>query len=169
MDIGKKVLKDIKSRKLDLCESYTERIKTSKNYGLLCAMFFKGDDWALRNNFPGLDLLRIHKEGIQKHHLMVDSEGDFLNLQKVAFFGLSKNRLFYDQYHVGSVTVRHDSKIIVSAKDNSIVYLTCLDNSDIDVEVKDSAKVTVFCIGEGVKIKSTGNIKVIKKNEFSTL
>ncbi|AQX84050.1 hypothetical protein AYC65_03005 [Elizabethkingia bruuniana] len=115
-----------------------------------CEMFFKGSDWAMENDFPSLGLLRKYKTTFL-YGLYTDAKVKKENAKQIGFFGESESELEYNEYNIGEIYIRHKSHVKITAKDNSIVYVTIADGVTVEIEAEENAKVTVFQYGGTVK------------------
>lgn len=162
MKVGKEIA--LEAKKSNLCQPWFKEMMGVTNYERLAKMYFDGSDWAMEKDFPNVELLRKHKGGIEPHNLLVDVIGRYDNFSKVAFFGNSDIECVYTDYQVAQIYVRHDSKMQLTAKYNSIVYVNILDNAELVIDCQDNAQVIVFEYGNNTKIAYKGNVKVKPSN-----
>ncbi|MCW0507940.1 hypothetical protein [Riemerella anatipestifer] len=132
------------AKKQRLCEEWYNEMLSSPTLETLCRMFFKGDDWALKNNFPSEKMLYYFRGETEQYGLFLDAFGKVETMPKMAFFGYSNVELNYGDFSVSSLILRGNSKGKITAKDYSVVFVTVLDNAEVVVEEQDHAKVKIF-------------------------
>lgn len=145
--------------KLKLCKEWQEKMKNDSSLENLCKMYFDGDDWSMENNFPDLNILREFKGKSDIFGIHTDFIGSNQNEFEAAYFGDSVVSLLYNNYSVGKLILRHNTKARIQTKDNAKLFINILDNAEVEIEAKDNSSVTVFCYGNH-NVKSIGNVKV---------
>lgn len=147
--------------KQGVCKEWAEKIKTA-TIEELSKMFFLGSDWALKNNFPSVELLE--KYNAEQYGLIYNGTGLY-SMEKLAFFGNSNANIVYSGFDVADVYLRHNSKVEICASGNAIVYVTICDDAEIDVNKKDES--TVFVTRYSGIIK--GTVTQIKEYGYGKL
>lgn len=158
MILGKEILLEVKKNKIPLCAEISGKLRTLTQFSQLAELYFKGDDWALKNNFPSAELVRTYKGGISPYGLLVDDNKSYQNIRNIAFFGKSESELNYKAFSVGLIIVRHDSTLKLKVSDNAVVYLNLLDNAKVEIECTGNGKVQIFHYGGNFSY--SGNVKV---------
>ena len=133
-----------KAKALNICNEWHEKMLKHQDMKYFCEMYFKGDDWAMEHDFPTLPLLQKYKGQTEENGLYLDYKGTIKNKSHLAFFGTSEIVLEYDNFAVGLVNIRHDSKAKIIAKDHAIITINVLDNAQIEIEQDPMAKVFVY-------------------------
>lgn len=149
----------IKADELGICKEWSEKMKNNASLGHFCKLYFLGDDWAMENDFPTLELLRKYK-GTEAFGLYTDNKSSFENVQNLAFFGNSEVDLEYNGFEVGYLNIRHDSKVKIKVKDNAILMINLLDNAEVEIDNLGMGKVSVYQYSENAKVKYQGNVEV---------
>lgn len=159
-------MKDIinRAKELGICREWAEKMENNATLEHFCKLYFLGDDWARENDFPSLDLLRKYK-GTEVFNLYADCKDKFVNIQNLAFFGNSEVELEYNNFAVGYLNIRHDSKAKIKIKDNAILTINLMDNAQIDIEADKNATISVYQYGEHSKVNYQGNVDV-KPSKF---
>lgn len=145
--------------KLNLCREWQEKMKNDSSLENLCKMYFDGDDWSMENDFPDLNILREFKGKSDGFGIHTDYIGSNKSEFEAAYFGDSIVVLIYDQFSIGKLILRHNTKVKIQTKDNAKLFINLLDNAEVEIEAKDNSSVTVFCYGNH-NVKSIGNVKV---------
>ena len=162
MNIGKEIA--LEAKKYELCQPWSKRMLKITQFKDLVDMYFKGDDWSMKNDFPRIDTLRKYKGAILPYHLYVDDNGHHKNLSLGAFFGTSKASLSFNDYDVSKLIVRHNSKLTIVASGRAIVNISLLDGAEVQIDCIDDAKVLVFDYGKNTRIICKGQVKIIESN-----
>lgn len=148
-----------KAKRIGMSLPCKERMYSDLSIKNLCQMYFDGDDWSMENDFPSLSILKEFIGKSEPFGIYTDFIGDIVNLEEVAFFGNSEVNLKYNGFSVGNIIARHNTKMNVSALGNSILFITILDEAEVNIECSEKATVTVFRKGRR-DIKSIGNVSV---------
>jgi len=157
------------ARKAKLCKPWLTEMSKVEDVKSLCEMYFKGDDWAMEKDFPNLNTLRKYKDESEAHGLHTDFKGTvgFVNgiQQNAAFFGKSDASVDCAPFTTGTIIVRHDSKVKISAPANVFLLVNLLDNAFVEVEAGENSKVTIYQYGSESNFRITGNVEV-KEGKF---
>ncbi len=149
------------AKKQELCDEWHQDMLQNPTLENLCEMFFKGDDWAMDNNFPTPEMLRAFPETAQ-YGLFVDTSYQGNAPQRIAFFGDSDAVLDSDGYQVSEIYLRQNSKLKITAKGVSKIFITVLDNAVIEAETMQNARIVIFDKRKEGADDLKGNIKVVK-------
>ena len=165
MNIGKEIA--IEAKKFGLCAEWYKRMLAVTNYQQLAEMYFDGDDWSMEKDFPSIELLRKHKGAILPYRMVVDSVLEkFKNCLRIAFFGNCDAEITYTDYSVGTVIVRHQSKVKISAFGSSKVFINILDDAEVEVEAIENSEVIIYQYSASSKFTISGNVEV-KESDFN--
>ncbi|SDE15177.1 hypothetical protein [Riemerella columbipharyngis] len=146
-----------------LCKEWQRDMKNSPTLSTLCDMYFRGDDWAMRKDFPSLEILREFKAQTQEYGLYTDFEGNISNVMRTALFGNSKAEITYSDFAVATLIVRHNSKAEITTKGNAFLLVNVLDNAEVEIQCTEDSNVAVYLYSDKAKIQTTGDLKIIKK------
>lgn len=163
MKVGKEIA--LSAKKKGICKEWFSSMLKQGDIRPLCAMYFKGDDWAMENDFPSLETLRKFKGNSDQYGLHTDFVGGLENEQQTALFGKSEAKLNYTDFFVGTLIVRHNSKAKITASGHAFLVVNILDNAFVEIEATESAKVSVFQYGNNSNFRITGNVE-IKEGKF---
>lgn len=164
MKVGKEIA--LEAKKKGICEEWFADMIKKNDIKPLCEMYFKGDDWAMEKDFPDLSILRKFKGSIFPYGMIVDSISEkFENNYRIAFFGTCDSEITYNNYSVGKVIVRHQSKVKISAFGSSKVFINLLDEAEIEVEAIEDTEVIIYQYSTSSKFKISGNVEV-KESKF---
>ncbi len=149
------------AKKQGICVEWHKDMQQNPTLETLCEMFFKGDDWAMDNNFPTPEMLRAFPETVY-HGLFVDASYQGSAPQRIAFFGDSDAVLDSDEYQVSEIYLRQNSRLKITAKGMSKIFITALDNTVIEAEAMQNARIVIFDKRKTNNDVLEGNIKVIR-------
>lgn len=149
------------AKKQGICVEWHKDMQQNPTLETLCEMFFKGDDWAMDNNFPTPEMLRAFPETAQ-YGLFVDTSYQGNAPQRIAFFGDSDTVLDSDGYQVSEIYLRQNSRLKITAKGMSKIFITALDNTVIEAEAMQNARIVIFDKRKTNNDVLEGNIKVIR-------
>ncbi|MFB9120994.1 hypothetical protein ACFFUE_07305 [Bergeyella porcorum] len=149
------------AKKQGICVEWHKDMQQNPTLENLCEMFFKGDDWAMDNNFPTPEMLRAFPETVH-HGLFVDASYQGSAPQRIAFFGGSDAVLDSDGYQVSEIYLRQNSRLKITAKGMSKIFITALDNAVIEAKAMQNARIVIFDKRKTNNDALEGNIKVIR-------
>ncbi len=161
MSIGKEIATEAKKKKI--CKESFNDLNKATDVKTLCEMYFKGDDWTMKNDFPGLALLEKYKDESGEFGLHTHFKGTLKNQENTALLGKSDAQLEYDNFFVGKLIVRHTSKAKIRATGNAILYINLLDNAHVDVVADEKARVFINQYGSTSGFRITGAVDVKEK------
>lgn len=161
MRIGKEIALELRKCKIEICDEYYQNMITFTNYAQLAAMYFRGSDWSMENDFPRIDILKKHQGGLLPYGMITDGSGTYSNQKYLAVFGDSDLSLKYDAFSVGNIIIRHNSKATIEASGNAFLIINIIDNAEVEINCTDDAKISVFDYGQNTKIKTSGNVKIV--------
>lgn len=158
MKIGKEIA--LSAKKKGICKEWFSSMLKQGGIRPLCEMYFKGDDWAMENDFPSLETLRKFKGNSNQYGLHTDFVGDLENERQTALFGDSGAKLNYNGFFAGVLIVRHNSKAEITASGNAFLVINLLDSAFVEIEATDSSKVIVYQYGNKSNFRITGNVEI---------
>ena len=142
-----------------ICPEWAADFANNPTVAHLCERYFAGSDWAIEHDFPSIEMLRAFRGQTERHGIYTDYSGE-TSRGVCAFFGDSVASISASGYDVKSVIVRHNSALVISARDNAIIDVTVLDNARVMVHQEGAAQVTVYRYGGHI----LGNGKIIEKS-----
>lgn len=138
-----------------------DRMSSDLSIKNLCEMYFAGDDWSMKNDFPKLDVLREFTGKSEAYGLFTDYVGMPNNLEKAAFFGNSNIQMIYNGFTVSQLILRHKTKAKIKVADHAILIVNILDSAELEIESIDGSRAEIFSYGNG-KIQSIGDVRIHK-------
>ena len=158
MKVGKEIA--LEAKKKGICAKWFSDMLKQNDVKPLCEMYFRGDDWAMENDFPDLSILRKFRGNIDQYGMHTDFEGELSDQHNTALFGKSVARLNYGGFFAGTLIIRHDSKAEINISGNAFLVINLLDNAFVQVECTDEAKVIIYQYGTDSNFRITGNVDV---------
>ena len=144
-----------------LCEEWQNDWIRDKNKHELVSMFIKGIDFCIINEYPSISYIKQNfKDVIHDHCLFVDEDVSLKNERTIVLNGRCNANVIYDKYSVGQIYIRHNSKLLLLAKDNCRVFIMTHDKSSIKVQTQGNAKASIFEYGTGSIICNGLNINL---------
>ena len=168
MSVAKELAKEAKRK--GICkEWYGELRKLGDNKRAMLQMYIKGIDFCLMNDFPSNDYIRANFKGAMEDFgvFLDDTNLDITNFAKCVALGKTSGKVTTTGYQVCEVFVKHQSNITIEANDNAFVVVDVFDDSIINVNASDRAKVCVNHYGGSVNTSTTDGamVKVIEKHK----
>ena len=169
MNIGKKLAKDAKTK--GICNDWHDQLRTlGDNKKAMLAMYVKGIDFCLSNDFPDNKFIREHFVGVMEDYgVFIDDDIRLTNYKRCVALGSTKARVEVESYNVCEVFAKHDSEINIIAKGDSFIEVDVFDSSVVHIYAQDRAKVHINRYGGTVVIAPIESkdaiVKVNEKNK----
>lgn len=145
-----------------LCRPWRMKLQQGMSVEDLAALYIKGIDFCISEDYPTLDFLRDHFKGsCEPYGVFVDDEVKLSNAPDVVLNGDCKALLEYDGFAVSRIFARHNSQGAVNVSDNAYVTIDAFDNSNLVIAVAGSnaqvivnlyGNAQVEVIGSGVEV-----------------
>lgn len=167
MKVNRQLARDAKKK--GICEEWFARLMETEDKSELVKMYLEGIDFCLSNEYPSNEFIRQHFAGTcEAYGIFLDQAITAGNFRHVVALGRCEGIATYDAWNVGQVFVKHQSRLKVLATGNSFVMVDMFDDSVVEVEVRDHARVFVNQYGGNLTTisddgKDSATIKVIRK------
>lgn len=155
------------AKKKGICEEWFTRLMETENKDALMKMYLAGIDFCLSEEYPSNEYIRRNFVGFcEAYGVFLDYHIAAANFPHVVALGRCEGEARYDGFNVGQVFAKHQSCLKVVAAGNSFVVVDVFDETTVEIEAKDNAKV---CVNHyGGNLTTTGGegnavIKVIRK------
>ncbi len=142
MKLGKHI--GILAKDKGICEGHLKKIMGFTQAKQLVDMYFSGSDWAFKNDFPSVEIMRTYKGMVEPLNMLVDAEKTLHNPRRVGIFGNSNITIEVDGFQVSEIYVRHNSNLQIIAKGDVKVFVTQGDNATVNVVKEGNAVVKIF-------------------------
>lgn len=164
MKIAKELAKEAKRK--GICESWHDDLKKlGDNKKAMVAMYVKGIDFCLSNDFPSNEYIRENFKGIMEDFgVFLDDTINLVNYRRCIALGRTNGRVEIASYGVCEVFAKHDSELRIIAKDNAFVEIDIFDNAVVYVHAQDRAKVHINRYGGNIISAPivNGNLAMVK-------
>lgn len=145
---------------LGLCGKWQATWTRDTGVDGMLRMFVDGQDFCIKHDWPGVDVLKKYGgERLKAHGVYADEEFEARNTPVLIAVGECKGRLAVDVRNVATAYVRHKSRVRIEAKGGARVFVEAYDEACVEVEKEDDAKVFVYRHGE--KTFVTGKVSKI--------
>lgn len=169
MKIAKELAKEAKRK--GICEPWYKELITLDDKRAMVAMYVRGIDFCLSNNFPSNDYIRANFKGIMEDYgVFLDEEINITNCKRCVALGSTHGQIEIGSYGVCEIFAKNDSILTLTAKDNAFVMVDIFENATINVVALGNAKVCVNVYNGGrysTRIYDNSRIKIVRKNKKS--
>ena len=166
MNLPKELAKQ--ARKMGACKEGHDELLSLQDKDAMVELYLRKIDFCLSKEYPNNDFIRSHFKGaMEKHGVFLDDAVKVENKPKCVCLGACSGNISVDNFNVCEVFVKHNSEIIISAKDNAFVMVDIFDDSTVMIHAHDRAKVCVNRYGGMVKqfADDEAMIKIREKNK----
>lgn len=166
MNIGKELAN--LAKKKGICKEWYNSMKGLDDKDSLIEMYVKGIDFCLANDFPSNDYIRANFAGkMEAYGVHLDELLNTANDRRVIALGNCRGRIEINAFGVSEVFLKHESDLVVVAKDHSFVMIDMFDNSRLHVIASADAKVCVNHYGGDLITEKNDDalVRVIQKNK----
>ena len=158
------------AKKNGICQEWFDRLAGCNDDQIdkMMIMYVKGIDFCMENNWPDLETVRKHFKGRMEHHgVHCDEECTISNERFTVLLGHCRTAISFDQYSVGEIYVRHDSKAEIEVFDHSFVRLDVYDQSEVKIVATGNAKISIKNHGKAdIKIERSDDAIVKLNNKI---
>lgn len=170
MKIAKELAKEAKRK--GICEPWYDDLKMlGDNKKAMVAMYVKGIDFCLSNDYPSNDYIRANFKGVMEDFgVFLDDNINLVNFRRCISLGKTKGRIEVGSYGVCEVFAKHESELHIIAKDAAFVEVDIFDNATIHVHAQDRAKVHINRYGGKIIPAPIDNgdsavVKIVEKHK----
>lgn len=170
MKIAKELAKEAKRK--GICEPWYNDLKMlGDNKKAMVAMYVKGIDFCLSNDYPNNEYIRENFKGIMEDFgVFLDDTINLVNYKRCIALGRTKGRVEIASYGVCEVFAKHDSELRIIAKDNAFVEIDIFDNAVVYVHAQDRAKVHINryggnIISDPIEDGNLAMVKIVEKHK----
>lgn len=169
MKLSKELAKQAKAK--GICSPWHAELLTLESKEEMVAMYIKGIDFCLANDYPKNDFIRKHFKGVmEKQGVFLDDDISIDVMDKntkCVCLGTTKAVVNIYEYGVCEVFAKHNSCLAVNAEGNAFVVIDIFDDAVVHICANDKAKVCVNRYGGIVKYEANGDaiVKIREKNK----
>lgn len=170
MKIAKELAKEAKRK--GICEPWYNDLKMlGDNKKAMVAMYVKGIDFCLSNDYPSNEYIRENFKGVMEDFgVFLDDTINLVNYKRCIALGRTKGRVEIASYGVCEVFAKHDSELRIIAKDNAFVEIDIFDNAVVYVHAQDRAKVHINryggnIISDPIEDGNLAMVKIVEKHK----
>jgi len=137
------ILKEMKA--FSPCKEGFEKAYKETSIGSLCELFFANSDWSLKQNFPSKEVLEKYRGYYEKYGVYY-RQRTINKAVNLAIFD-SESEIEFTGFDVSDIFIRGKSKITIKASGYSKIFVTLLDDSELNIERIGNAEVFVYQYG----------------------
>lgn len=170
MKIAKELAKEAKRK--GICESWHDDLKKlGDNKKAMVAMYVKGIDFCLSNDYPSNEYIRENFKGVMEDFgVFLDDTINLVNYRRCIALGKTNGRVEITSYGVCEVFAKHDSELRIIAKDNAFIEIDIFDNAVVYVHAQDRAKVHINryggnIISDPIEDGNLAMVKIVEKHK----
>lgn len=135
----------------------------------LAALYIKGIDFCISEDYPTLDFLRDNFKGsCEPFGVFVDDEVEKRNAPDAVLNGDCKVFLEYDGFAVSRIFARHNTQGSVNVSDNAYVTIDAFDNTNLVIAVAGSDAQVIVNLYGNAQVEIIGSGVEIKKHNKTT-
>ena len=134
-----------KAISLGLCKEWTNGWGNPDKYEL-CEKYIRGIDFCLFNRFPSNEIIKKEFAGVrEKFNIFVDDTNLFISNPKWSIFNGSCDCVVtFNDFGIGEMYVKDNSRVSLVALDNSIVHVSLIDDAKLDIVSSKYTRVFVY-------------------------
>lgn len=154
------------ARKHGICEQWLSELKTLNDKRELVAMYLRGIDFCLRNNYPSNEFIKANFGDIcPEMGVYVDRCIDVANVRPCVCLGVTFGKYTIDNYCAGEIYVKHNTHIDIIAKGNAFLMVNLFENAVVNIYANDHAKICVNQFGGCIEKQYCGIDAMVKVNK----
>ncbi|KAA2223053.1 hypothetical protein [Chryseobacterium sediminis] len=137
------IIKEMKA--FSPCKEGFEKAYKDTSLKSLCELFFANSDWALKQNFPSKEVLGKYRGYYEKYGVYY-RQNTISKAVNLAIFD-SESEIEFTGFDVSEIFIRGKSKITIKASGYSKIFVTVLDDSELNIERIGNAEVFIYQYG----------------------
>lgn len=148
-----------------ICEAWQNKFTDNMSIEELVKMYIKGIDFCISEDYPTLEFMKSKFKGIcEPYGVFIDETVLEVNKPDIVLNGSCEASLWYWDYTVSRLYVRHNSIANLNVLNNALVTIDVYDNSVLNIIAVDNCKIIVTLYGNSkANISKSDNVKVITK------
>ncbi|WP_430827297.1 hypothetical protein [Chryseobacterium indologenes] len=127
------------------CKEGFEKAYRDTSIKNLCELFFANSDWALQQNFPSKEVLEKYR-GYYENYGVFYKQNTISKAVKLAIFDC-ESEIEFSAFDVSEIFIRGKSNIKINASGYCKIFVTVLDNAELNIERIENAEVFVYRYG----------------------
>ena len=153
---------------LGLCNDWQKIWRGDWSNEKMVEQMYKGLDFCLKHHWPSNGYILNHFDisFLRKSNVFVDDKWSVCNPKRSLILGNSQITFRYNAWGNGSVHVRDNSRLNISAKNRSFVLVHLYDYACVEANQYDKAIIVLIKHSEHVKIIADKNIKIREDYEY---
>lgn len=169
MKLAKELAKEAKRK--GICEPWYKELKTLEDKRAMVAMYVKGIDFCLSNDYPTNDYIRANFKGIMEDFgVFLDDQINLVNYKRCVALGTTKGRVEVGSFGVSGIFAKHESELAIIAKDDAFVMIDLFDDATLHIHAQDRAKVCVnryggTLVADPINDGDSARVKIIEKHK----
>jgi len=151
-----------------LCDEWQKKWEKDISEDMLVKMMFKGLDFCLANRYPSNEYIikNFDLDFRRRNNVFVNDKYSALNPKEALILGKSNITVRYNANHSGSIHVRDNSSVRLTAKNNSFVIVHLYDNAKIDPEIIGSPRIVLIKHSDKVTINEKQGIVIKEEYQY---
>lgn len=128
-----------------LCDEWHRQLLGYTDKHDMVAMYIRGLDFCLSNDYPSNDFIRTHFSGVaEEYGVYVDALGlALVNPRRIIALGSTSGKATISDCSVADVYLKGDSKIELEVYGDAVVTIDVFDRAELSVSVRDRASVYI--------------------------
>lgn len=153
---------------LGLCNDWQGMWKKDWSNEKMVQMMYKGLDFCLKYHYPSNEFILKHFDidFRRKSNVYVDDKYSVLNANESLILGKSEMIFRYNAENHGSINIRDNSYVKLTAKGRSFVIVHLFENAYIEAQQQDSAKIVLIKHSQNVTIIAEKDVKVREEYDY---
>ena len=156
------------ARSNGLCDQWYNEWKDSCSPKELADKMFKGLDFVLKLHWPSNDFIKEHfnLDFRREVNVVVDDRHSTLNPKQSLILGKSEVTARFNGASHGSIYVRDNSRLTLTAKNRSFVIIHLYDNATVSIKQFDKAQIVVIKHSHDVTVNADESIRVREEYDY---
>lgn len=151
---------------LGLCAQWTAEWEDKSSKDAMVEKFVDGIDFCIKHDWPSCGIMKKYfGDVIHGHGVYVDESVHMRNPKMVVLNGVCDASISFDGFAVGTVYVRHKSKLRISVGGFAKVRVCLYDDGDVSSLMSGNGRCVVFKYGERSCV--SGSCSTIDRTSFA--
>ena len=129
---------------------------------------YKGMDFCLKHHYPANNFIEgnFSRDFLRESKVFVNDKYSSVNPRQSIILGTSEVTFRYNMWNHGTIYVRDNASLKLSAKNRSFVIVHLFDEAYITAEQSDKAKIVIIKHSDKVTVIADQHIKITEEYDY---
>lgn len=151
-----------------ICDDFLKQWDKDWTNEKMVEMMYKGMDFCLKHHYPANDFItnNFSRDFLRNSNVFVNDKYSSVNPKQSIILGTSEVTFRYNMWNHGTIYIRDNASLRLSAKNRAFVIVHIFDEAHINAEHSDKAKIVIIKHSDKVTVVADTDIKVTEEYDY---